>query len=72
MCHAASAQGIEGFKRNTFMWSLANAPREIQVELHAIAEQAGQRLAWSYSASDWYVIPAGTSANVDAPDYICP
>lgn len=56
MCKAAAGQGFTTFQRHGFGWSLANAPREFQTELHGIATVDGQRLGWSYRAMDWYAI----------------
>lgn len=72
MCAKAEALGITEFKRNSLLWSLFNAPREFQFEVHAKAEMAGRRLAWSYREMDWYDVPANALADVFAPAFDCP
>jgi hypothetical protein len=73
MCEAAAAQGFASFQRNGLMWSLANAPREFQFDLHAKAEAGGQVLGWSYSAMGWYAVPDRAVRNVGSGERItCP
>lgn len=57
MCQEALALGVTGIKRNSRLWSLANAPREFQFELHAELWRDGQRYGWSYGEMAWYLIP---------------
>lgn len=56
MCQTAASHGVTRFQRNSFLTSLSQTPRDIQITQHAAI--ATQRLGWSYSAMDWYVIPA--------------
>ena len=73
MCRAASRHGITTFNRNSFGWSLSNAPTEWQWEIHALAAKPdGQRLGWSYAARDWYVIPDEAPAMVGGAAFTCP
>lgn len=72
MCKAIAKRGITAFQRNSFLWSLANSPRDWQGEIHARAIVDGQRLGWSYSALEWYEIPKNTSGDVTGPPFTCP
>lgn len=72
MCKSAALRGFDSFERNSLAWSLANAPREWQPEIHARVALNGQTLGWSYGAQDWYVIPDGTLAEVTGPVVSCP
>lgn len=73
MCREASARGVTTFQRHSLLWSLNNAPREWQFEIHAVASLDGKTLGWSYREMTWYDIPEGAAGNVeDAPDFICP
>lgn len=72
MCQAAATRGITSFARNSFFWSLANAPREWQWEIHARAEVNGTPLGWSYRSLGWYAIPARASDEVTGAVVTCP
>ena len=66
MSSAAEAAGIRDFKRHTLIWSLANAPRKFQGDIHAEAKLGGRWLGWSYRELGWYEIPSDVWGNVDA------
>ncbi len=72
MCQSAAKLGFTTFARNSFWWSLANAPMELQVEIHARADVNRQRLGWSYRDLDWFVIPDTASDDVTGPTFTCP
>jgi hypothetical protein len=70
MCQTAAWRGVTTFQRNTFLTSLAEAPREVQFTLHAALPD--QRLGWSYRAMDWYPIPANVPAFDAGQTFSCP
>lgn len=73
MCATARALGVTQIKRNSLLWSISNAPREFQIELHAEIVRDDARLGWSYGEQDWYRVPDTIFARVahDAVT-ICP
>ncbi len=71
MCDRAQVLGLDGFKRNSFFWSLGNAPREFQFQVHGYGEKGGMRFAWSYSELDWYPLNDETGASVHKDPFIC-
>jgi len=70
MCQTAAAHGVTSFQRNSFMTSLAETPREFQFTLHAALPD--QRLGWSYSAMEWYPIPASVQRFAAGEAFSCP
>lgn len=70
MLETAASMGIEVLARNSLWWSLRNAPREFQWELHAIGKSQDQFFGWSYREMSWYPMPETALANVGASD--CP
>lgn len=73
MCETARANGLSDIRRNSLLWSLANTPRDFQIEVHAVARHQSDRYAWSYSEMDWYLVPENTIARVEGhPPYLCP
>ncbi|MFY0618920.1 hypothetical protein [Shimia sp.] len=64
MCEAATQAQLGDFQRNTFYWSLANAPREFQFQIHALAIVDDKAFGWSYRKLDWYEIPHAAQINV--------
>lgn len=73
MCREAAALGITGFERHSLLWSLANAPRDWQLGVHAVAMVDGSVLGWSYRDMRSYDIPEGVAGNIEAaPDFTCP
>jgi len=48
MIAGAKEIGASTFERHSFLWSLRNAPREFQFEVHALARVKGQSFIWSY------------------------
>jgi hypothetical protein len=70
MRETAASMGIEVLARNSLWWSLRNAPREFQWELHAGGRLEDQFFGWSYSEMNWYPIPETARANVGVSD--CP
>lgn len=72
MCHAAIAAGIPEFRRNSFGWSLRNAPAEFQFEIHAVAISGKKRFGWSYGDMAWYEVSLDTTADVNAAPTDCP
>jgi hypothetical protein len=71
MCRQVEVRGLTGFKRNTFLWSLRNAPEEFQDEIHAMAWLGDSQFGWSYRDMDWYEIPEDTGGWVQAPLFDC-
>lgn len=69
MC--STARGFDSFARNGLMWSLANAPRDWQFDVHALAEVDGQVLGWSYATMDWYAMPETASVG-SGEVFTCP
>ena len=70
MCQTAALHGVASFQRNSFLTSLSNAPREVQVTLHAALPD--HRLGWSYSAMDWYPIPISVQGFDGGALFSCP
>lgn len=72
MCIRAADHDITRFPRHSIYWSLRNSPREVQLDLHAMAEIDGIPHGWSYREENWYALPA--SVHVAAPKTIhtCP
>lgn len=64
MCDTADALGFSSVLRNSFYWSLRNAPREYQFELHATLQDGSRNLGWSYREMDWYDIPERALLNI--------
>ncbi len=71
MCEAAAEVGISQIKRNTFLWSLMNTPREFQFEIHAVIEVGERTLGWSYREMTWYDIPVTVWGEVHGDVYNC-
>ena len=69
MCRTAAVHGVTSFQRNAFLTSLAETPRDIQFTLHAALPD--QRLGWSYSAMDWYPIPASVQGFDPGETFSC-
>jgi hypothetical protein len=70
MCQMAALNGAASIQRNSFLTSLAETPREVQITLHAALPE--QRLGWSYRAMDWYPIPASVQAFDAGEAFLCP
>lgn len=70
MCQTALALGVTQIQRNTFFWSLRNAPREFQFEVHAIAKKDEIQMGWSYRNMNWYEIPRKANADVNGGEII--
>jgi len=70
MCRTAAVHGVTSFQRNSFLISLAETPREFQFTLHAALPD--QRLGWSYSAMEWYPIPASVQRFDAGEAFSCP
>lgn len=68
MRETAASRGIEVLARKSLWWSLRNAPREYQWELHAEGKLQDQLLGWSYREMNWYPIPDAARANVGVSD----
>ncbi len=56
MCQAAVDRGVSEISRHSFYWSLRNAPKDYQFDLHAYVVHNGKRLGWSYRDLNWYEI----------------
>lgn len=69
MCKTAFMQGVSQIKRNTFSWSLLNAPDEWQFEIHATTNIRGKRYGWSYRDMNWYEIKPGTWGEVKVSSF---
>ncbi len=70
MCQTAALHGVASFQRHSFLTSLSNAPREVQVTLHATLPD--DRLGWSYSTMDWYPIPISVQGFDGGALFSCP
>lgn len=64
MCEAATLAQLGDFQRNTVYWSLVNAPREFQFQIHALALVDDTAFGWSYRTMGWYEIPTDARVNV--------
>jgi hypothetical protein len=71
MCATAEAQGLTDVTRNSFVWSISNTGREYQFDVHAMAQRGDDRVAWSYSAMDWYTFPHTISVSVQSGEPAC-
>lgn len=71
MCERALAAGIDELQRNSIFWSLANAPRDLQFELHGLAMIDGQRHGWSYRDLSWYPLEERVFGEVISPPQSC-
>lgn len=71
MCASAKEIGLDQFRRNTLLWSLANAPEEFQFEIHAAGEIGKRRMGWSYREMHWYEIPPDAWGDVDTKVFDC-
>jgi hypothetical protein len=71
MCATAPALGIATFRRNSFFWSLVNAPEEFQFDIHAVATVGEESYGWSYREMGWYLIPREAWGDVAADIFDC-
>lgn len=71
VCTSAAAQNLTNVTRNSFLWSISNAGRDYQFNLHAMATRDGDQFAWSYSEMEWYLLPTTIWANVQSGATAC-
>ena len=71
MCVSVKRQGLDSFGRHSFLFSLANAPRDFQNNLHAGLKVDNKRFGWSYKEMDWYLIPANVWGDIPKTTYQC-
>jgi hypothetical protein len=71
MCRTAEARGLTDLRRNSFYWSLGNAPDNLQEELHGAARLGDRRFGWSHYQMDWYEILPGTAGWVETEVFDC-